>query len=125
MGMILINPFILQKHIPEHENLIQYYDSEVFDTDGTIQGVIITEHCEGGILTDVVTQTFPNSLSEKKILGILRDLLCGLYILHSSKPPISHRNINVFSICFVKLQTSPIISTFMQMVVVNWNVHDL
>ena len=101
MGMILRDLLILQKHMPEHENLIQYYDSDIFETDGTIQGVIITEHCEGGLLSEVVTQTFPNTLSEKKILGILRDLLCGLYVLHSSKPPISHRNINVFDSIFI------------------------
>ena len=78
-----------------HGNLIRYYDSDVFNTDGVIQGVIITEHCEGGVLSDVVTQTYPQTLSEKMILGILRDLLCALYTLHSSNPPISHRNINV------------------------------
>ena len=84
--------------MPVHENLIQYYDSEIFTDDGIVQGVIITEHCDGGLLSDVVTQTYPQTLSEKMILGILRDLLCALYALHSHDPPISHRNINVFNV---------------------------
>ena len=96
MGITLQNPFILQKHLPVHGNLIRYYDSDVFNTEGIIQGVIITEHCGGGVLSDVVTQTYPQSLSEKMILGILRDLLCALFALHTSNPPTSHRNINVF-----------------------------
>lgn len=84
--------------MPVHDNLIQYYDSDIVVTDDVVQGVIITEHCEGGLISNVVTRTYPQTLSEKMILGILRDLLCALFALHSSDPPISHRNITVIQL---------------------------
>lgn len=60
-----------------------------------VRGVIITEHCDGGLLSDVVTQNYPQTFSEKLILAILRDLCCALFTLHTADPPISHRNVNV------------------------------
>lgn len=60
-----------------------------------IRGVIITEHCDGGLLSDVVTQNYPQSFSEKLLLAVLRDLSCALFALHSEDPPLSHRNVNV------------------------------
>lgn len=62
---------------------------------GWFAGVIITEHCDGGLLSDVVTQNYPQTFSEKLILAILRDLCCALFTLHTADPPISHRNVNV------------------------------
>ena len=85
-----------QKLIPEHRNLIQYYDSTILFENDKVRGVIITEHCDGGLLSDVVTQNYPQTFSEKLILAILRDLCCALYTLHTEDPPISHRNVNVF-----------------------------
>ena len=85
----------LKKHIPEHGNLVQYFDSGISTEEGVVRGVIITEHCEGGLLSDVITQTYPQTFSEKMILAIVRDLCCALFALHTEDPPISHRNINV------------------------------
>lgn len=103
MGTLSGNRAYTQKHMPVHPNLMQYYDSEIFNEEGVITGVIITEHCDGGLLSDVVTQTYPQTLSEKMILGILRDLSCALFALHSLDPPVSHRNINVAHSSFASL----------------------
>ena len=127
MGKVRKDPSHLQKHLPVHGNLIRYYDSDVFRTDGVIQGVIITEHCEGGVLSDVVTQTYPQTLSEKMILGILRDLLCALYTLHSSSPPMSHRNINVFyiNVSIIQLATLYLCPLEWSMQIGSRSLHDL
>ena len=95
-----LNQFIpyIQKMVPEHRNLIQYYDSAISCENGIVRGVIITEHCEGGLLQDVVTQNYPQTFSEKLMLGILRDLCCALFALHTERPPITHRNVTVFEL---------------------------
>ena len=120
MGRGAVKPLYAQKHMPVHPNLMQYYDSDIFVEEGVVTGVIITEHCDGGLLSDVVTQTYPQTLSEKMILGILRDLSCALFALHSLDPPVSHRNINVLWL-FVSLSVrSRTTSTFTPAVVANW-----
>lgn len=119
MGRVWRNLFYLQKHMPVHPNLMQYYDSDIFIEEGVVTGVIITEHCDGGLLSDVVTQTYPQTLSEKMILGILRDLSCALFALHSLDPPVSHRNINVGLLVVPVSVRSPTTFTFMRAVVVN------
>ena len=81
--------------MPIHGNLVRYYDSEIYNEENLVRGVIITEHCDGGLLSDVVTQTYPQTFSEKMLLAILRDVACALFVLHTEDPPISYRNVNV------------------------------
>lgn len=81
--------------MPIHGNLVRYYDSKIFTEENLVRGVIITEHCDGGLLSDVVTQTYPQTFSEKMLLAILRDVACALFVLHTEDPPVSYRNVNV------------------------------
>lgn len=72
---------ILQK--VEHENIIKYYDFVLEDN----HLYIITEYCEGGDITNVMSTI----LNENEILEMMKQIIEGMYYLHCNK--IAHRDI--------------------------------
>lgn len=95
----------MKQHVPVHKNLVQYYASATVEENGVIRGVILTEYCQGGLLAGVVLQCYPQGFSERTILGIMRDIACGLFALHTNKPCFSHRNIHV--VLFLLVYSKP------------------
>uniref|UniRef100_A0AAF5RTK1 non-specific serine/threonine protein kinase n=1 Tax=Wuchereria bancrofti TaxID=6293 RepID=A0AAF5RTK1_WUCBA len=81
--LLLTEIKVMQKY--KHENLVNYIDSFLVDTDDLW---VVMDYLEGGNLTDVVVKT---ELDEGQIAAILKECLNALQFLHSHS--IIHRDI--------------------------------
>ncbi|EAR98084.1 protein kinase (macronuclear) [Tetrahymena thermophila SB210] len=84
--------------LPNHPNIIRFYGGSITPTrDGCI-ALFLMELCDGGSLFDLMSQTMPNKIPERKLIHIIYEAAKGIRALHQAYPPITHRDIKIENI---------------------------
>jgi AP2-associated kinase len=89
------NEISILKSLPDHPNLMKYYDSQIVQTNDGHIAYILIEFCAEGSLFDLMTKYESTKLSEKQIVFIMKEVCEGIKVLHSKKPPITHRDLKI------------------------------
>ncbi len=84
-----------------HENIISIYDAGVISaTDNKNKAFFVMEYVPGGDLEQYLNSfIYSNiSMSVYRVLDLMKQILEGLNVLHSSNPPIIHRDLKLNNI---------------------------
>lgn len=84
-----------------HENIISIYDAGVISTaDNKNKAFFVMEYVPGGDLEQYLNSfIYSNiSMSINRVLDLMKQILEGLNVLHSSNPPIIHRDLKLNNI---------------------------
>ena len=74
-----------------HENIVRVYEANTFDFDSNRYCYIAMEYVKGGTLADYIASEI--RLSLELALNLQKDICFGLAKLHSSTPPLVHRDV--------------------------------
>ncbi|KAF4573306.1 hypothetical protein EYR36_007817 [Pleurotus pulmonarius] len=87
-----------------HPNIVHLIDAAWSKmSNGTYEVFILMEYCPGGGIIDMMNRRLRERLTEAEILQIFADVCEGVAFMHSSRPPLLHRDLKVENI----LQSSP------------------
>ncbi|KAF9502257.1 hypothetical protein BDN71DRAFT_1485541 [Pleurotus eryngii] len=87
-----------------HPNIVHLIDAAWSKmANGTYEVFILMEYCPGGGIIDMMNRRLRERLTEAEILQIFADVCEGVAFMHSSRPPLLHRDLKVENI----LQSSP------------------
>ncbi|KAJ8488742.1 hypothetical protein ONZ45_g13847 [Pleurotus djamor] len=87
-----------------HPNIVHLIDAAWHRlSNGTYEVFILMEYCPGGGIIDMMNRRLRERLTEAEILQIFVDVCEGVAYMHSSRPPLLHRDLKVENI----LQSSP------------------
>ncbi|KAF8910082.1 hypothetical protein CPB84DRAFT_1764569 [Gymnopilus junonius] len=87
-----------------HPNIVHFIDAAWHKLpNGTFEVFILMEYCPGGGIIDMMNRRLRERLTEAEILQIFVDVCEGVAYMHSSRPPLLHRDLKVENI----LQSSP------------------
>lgn len=81
---------LLWSRVNHSQNIVKLLDYEI----GNECVYILMEICTEGSLLDYINN-YNGNISEKEALYIIKEILNGLNNMHSSNPPISHRDIKL------------------------------
>ena len=83
--------------LPSH-NLLEFLTSNIFHISGRRSIVIITELMTSGTLKKYIGRfrSIPERLNARVLKSWCRQILKGLYFLHTRTPPIIHRDLYAF-----------------------------
>ena len=84
-----------------HENIISIYDAGVISTkDNKNKAFFVMEYVPGGDLEQYLNSFIDSNISMSlyRVLDLMKQILEGLNVLHSSNPPIVHRDLKLNNI---------------------------
>ncbi|PPQ99947.1 hypothetical protein CVT26_009302 [Gymnopilus dilepis] len=82
-----------------HPNIVHFIDAAWHKLpNGTFEVFILMEYCPGGGIIDMMNRRLRERLTEAEILQIFVDVCEGVAYMHSSRPPLLHRDLKVENI---------------------------
>lgn len=84
-----------------HENIISIYDADVISAkDNKNKAFFVMEYVPGGDLEQYLNSFIDSNISMSlyRVLDLMKQILEGLNVLHSSNPPIIHRDLKLNNI---------------------------
>lgn len=84
-----------------HENIISIYDADVISAkDNKNKAFFVMEYVPGGDLKQYLNSFIDSNISMSlyRVLDLMKQILEGLNVLHSSNPPIIHRDLKLNNI---------------------------
>ncbi|KAJ2957447.1 hypothetical protein NQZ79_g6874 [Umbelopsis isabellina] len=90
------NEIDVMKQLTGHKNIIEYFASQIIELEDAnpynYEVLILMEYGSGGEVVDMMNKRMNNRMTEHEILDIFADAVLWM---HSSKPPILHRDLKV------------------------------
>eukprot|EP00794_Sanderia_malayensis_P011985 gene11985-13223_t len=84
------------KKLSGHRNTILFIDSTVnVLSPGIYEVLILMEYCRAGHVVQLMNECIQTGFTEKMVMRIFCDVCEAIVFLHSSKPPIIHRDLKV------------------------------
>ena len=84
------------KILSGHPNIVKFVDASIHKSTHGNYLYILSEYCPEGHLLDLLEKQ--GTLSEGKIINIMKQITQGILYMHEKNPPIAHRDIKVENI---------------------------